>query len=67
MRKYDKEFKEEAVKHSDEVGTKQAAAQLGVAYLHVLRMASEAQVTAIMLLSSAAFTAMRRWMRMSAS
>jgi len=32
MRKYDKEFKEEAVKLSDEVGTKQAAAQLGVAY-----------------------------------
>ena len=32
MRKYDKKFKEEAVKLSDEVGTKQAAAQLGVAY-----------------------------------
>ena len=32
MRKYDKEFKEEAVKLSDEVGIKQAAAQLGVAY-----------------------------------
>ena len=32
MRKYDKEFKEEAVKLSDEVGTKQAAAQFGVAY-----------------------------------
>lgn len=32
MRKYDKEFKEEAVKLSDEVGTKQTAAQLGVAY-----------------------------------
>jgi len=32
MQKYDKEFKEEAVKLSDEVGIKQAAAQLGVAY-----------------------------------
>ena len=32
MRKYDKEFREEAVKLSDEVGIKQAAAQLGVAY-----------------------------------
>ena len=32
MRKYDKEFKEEAVKLSDEVGTRQAAAQLNVAY-----------------------------------
>ena len=32
MRKYDKEFKEEAVKLSDEVGVKQAAAQLGIAY-----------------------------------
>lgn len=32
MRKYDKEFKEEAVKLSDEVGIKQAEAQLGVAY-----------------------------------
>lgn len=32
MRKYDKEFKEEAVKLSDEVGVKQAAAQLGISY-----------------------------------
>ena len=32
MRKYDKEFKEEAVKISDEVGIKQAVAQIGVAY-----------------------------------
>lgn len=32
IRKYDKKFKEEAVKLSDEVGIKQAAAQLGVAY-----------------------------------
>jgi len=32
MRKYDKEFKEEAVKLSDEVGVKQAAVQLGVPY-----------------------------------
>lgn len=32
MRKYDKEFKEEAVKLSDEVVVKQAAAQLGVPY-----------------------------------
>ena len=32
MRKYDKEFKEEAVRLSDEVGVKQAAAQLGVSY-----------------------------------
>ena len=32
MRKYDKEFKEEAVKLSDEVGVKQAAGQLGISY-----------------------------------
>jgi transposase len=32
MRKYDKGFKEEAVKLSDEVGLKQAAAQLGLPY-----------------------------------
>lgn len=32
MRKYDKEFKEEAVKLTNEVGIKQAAAQRGVAY-----------------------------------
>ncbi|BAK98884.1 putative transposase orfA for insertion sequence element [Oscillibacter valericigenes Sjm18-20] len=32
MRKYDKEFKEEAVKLSDEIGVKQAAAQLGIPY-----------------------------------
>ena len=30
MRKYDKEFKEEAVKLSDEIGVKQTAAQLGI-------------------------------------
>jgi transposase len=32
MQKYEKEFKEEAVKLSDEVGIKQAATQLSVAY-----------------------------------
>ena len=32
MCKYDKEFKEEAVKLSDEIGVKQAAAQLGILY-----------------------------------
>jgi len=32
MRKYDKEFKEEAVKPSDEIGVKQATAQLGIPY-----------------------------------
>lgn len=32
MRKYDKEFKEEAVKLSDEVGVKQAGTQLGIPY-----------------------------------
>lgn len=32
LRKYDKEFKEEAVKLSDEVGVKQATAQLGDPY-----------------------------------
>ena len=31
-RKYDKEFKEEAVKLSNEIGVKQAAAQLGIPY-----------------------------------
>jgi len=32
MRKYDKEFKEEAVKLSDEIGVKTAADQLGIPY-----------------------------------
>ncbi|MEA4932435.1 MAG: transposase [Lawsonibacter sp.] len=32
MHKYDKEFKEEAVRLSDEVGAKQAAAQFGTPY-----------------------------------
>ena len=32
MRKYNKEFKEESVKLSDEIGVKQAAAQLGIPY-----------------------------------
>lgn len=32
MRKYDKSFKEEAVKLSDEIGVKKAAEQLGVPY-----------------------------------
>ena len=32
MRKYDKEFKEELVKLSDEIGVKQAAAQLDIPY-----------------------------------
>ena len=32
MRKYSKEFKEEAVKLSDEIGVKKAAAQLGIPY-----------------------------------
>jgi transposase len=32
MRRYDKGFKEEAVKLSDEVGIKQAASQLGLPY-----------------------------------
>lgn len=32
MRKYDKGFQEESVKLSDEVGVKQAAAQLGIPY-----------------------------------
>ena len=32
MPKYDKEFKEEAVKLSDEIGVKQAAEQLGIPY-----------------------------------
>lgn len=30
--KYEKSFKEEAVKLSDEIGTKKAAAQLGISY-----------------------------------
>ena len=32
MNRYDKAFKEEAVRLSDEIGTKNAAEQLGVAY-----------------------------------
>ena len=32
MKHYSKEFKEEALKLSDEIGVKKAAAQLGIAY-----------------------------------
>lgn len=32
MKKYSREFKEEALKLSDEIGVKNAAKQLGVAY-----------------------------------
>lgn len=32
MTKYSKEFKEEAIKLSDEIGSKRAAAQLGIPY-----------------------------------
>lgn len=32
MRKYSKEFKEEALKLSDEIGVKSAASQLGIQY-----------------------------------
>ena len=32
MSKYSKEFKEEAIKLSDEIGNKKAAAQLGIPY-----------------------------------
>ncbi|MEA5144103.1 MAG: transposase [Oscillibacter sp.] len=32
MRKYDKQFKEEAVRRSDEVGVRKAAGQLGAPY-----------------------------------
>ena len=32
MKRYSKEFKEEALKLSDEIGVKKAAQQLGVAY-----------------------------------
>ena len=42
MRKYDREFKEEAVKLSNEVRIKQAAAPLGVPYYSL----SEAQTRA---------------------
>ncbi len=59
MRKYNKEFKEEAVKLSDEVGTKQAAAQLGVAY-YTLSAWCQKRLTAILLLWAAVFAAMRR-------
>ena len=41
MRKYDMEFKEEAVKLSDEVGIKQTVAQLGVGLLHIVGMTPE--------------------------
>ncbi|MFD2672960.1 hypothetical protein [Marinicrinis sediminis] len=32
MKRYDKAFKEEALRLSDEIGSKKAAEQLGVAY-----------------------------------
>ena len=34
MKHYSKEFKEEALKLSDEIGVKKAAQQLGIAYRH---------------------------------
>jgi hypothetical protein len=68
MRKYDKGFKEEAEKLSNEMGLKQAAAQLGVALLHAVGMTSETQIIwRSRLCLTATFTAMRRrtrcWLR----
>lgn len=57
--KYDKEFKKEAVKLSDEVGIKQAAAQLGVLTTRCQNGAINARHTEIGLLWEAVFTAMR--------
>ena len=37
MKRYDKVFKDEAVRLSDEIGPKKAAEQLGVAYYHTLQ------------------------------
>ena len=36
MKHYSKEFKEEALKLSDEIGVKKAAQQLGIAYYTLL-------------------------------
>ncbi len=56
-----KEFKDEVVKLSDEVGLKQAAAQLGIVYSTRCRNGDRnAKLTVTTLLSAAAFVAMRR-------
>lgn len=39
MAKYSKAFKEEAIRLSDKVGSRKAAAQLGAAVLHARRLA----------------------------
>ncbi|MFF2479944.1 transposase [Paenibacillus sp. NPDC058071] len=46
MNRYDKAFKEEAVRLSDEIGSKKAAEQLGVAYYTLREWRSEEPCTA---------------------
>ncbi len=60
MRKCDKGFKEEAVKLSDEVGIKQAAAQLRVAYYTLSEWRQKRKDYGDTLLLVAVFAAMRR-------
>lgn len=57
MRKYDKEFKEEAVKLPDEVGVKQAVAQLGIPYYTLAKW----RLLEIMLLSAVESVVTRRF------
>ena len=65
MRKYDKEFKEEAVKLSDEVGVKQAATQLGARITLWLSGARSGRITGATRLWAAASVEMRRFRRTS--
>ena len=44
MSKYSKEFKEEALKLSDEIGLKKAAQQLGLPVLHALRTGVQSEM-----------------------
>ena len=65
MRKYDKEFKEEAVKLSDEVGVKQAASQLGIPYYSLAEWRQKRKTFGDHALWAAGYGEMRRCLRMS--
>ena len=67
MRKYDKEFKEEAVKLSDEVGVKQASAQLGIPYYTLAEWRQKRKVFGDMLSWAAGSAGMRRFPRRNGS
>ena len=67
MRKYDKEFKKEAVKLSDEVCVKQASAQLGIPYYTLGSGVKSERSSGTMLSWAAGSAGMRRFPRRNGS